>query len=60
MLGLILQVLEHGDYERWSLICILLLHLALEELHEKHCEDRGSNSGLPAFQPQFVAPSKVP
>lgn len=32
----ILQVLEHAEYESWSLIYILLVPLSLEELPEKH------------------------
>lgn len=46
----ILQVLEHAEYERWSLIYILLVPLTPEEQHEKHCWQRGSDCGLPAFR----------
>ncbi len=50
----ILQVLEHAEYERWSLIYILLVLLSPEELHEKHCYDWESDCGLPAFQTHCV------
>lgn len=39
----ILQVLEHAEYERRSLIYIPPEPLGQEELHEKHCYEWGSD-----------------